>query len=398
MFSDWVALMGVEPEGEAVTCIWSTVELGQLGTSPAVQTGGNSLSCHGPGGFFPDGQVSQIISRGLTSITVSVVAEDSAGEKSPPSSPVTVNLVLPLPVLQIQYPTSNTPIFQNQPFTVIGTARESTVISNANPDGIIHYCLTAPQRLGWAVGGYYSSDLGGWVVGYNDPKTVGNTCSAQLTIPSAGPNTINFFILTADGSDLMKDSKGNPIVAMLTVNVQPSQVIQTTTQAGPALVVTITTGVMQYAGTPPIGPSSAPIQLSGTATGGTPPYTVVWFAKYSWNGPQTVTIVTGSSKDLSYAWSVCPSLGSTAGSAYIFLKVTDANGVTGQAGPIEVNFNCEVAQSLPPFPGLGVTLASLLSLLFAVTAERLTPILHKGPRLRTTRTGFLNRWHSHVTL
>ena len=85
MFSSWATLSGVEPEGEAVTCIWQTAELGQLGTSPAVASG-NSLACHGPGGAFSGNQISQIISGGLTKITVSVIAEDSAGEKSSASN------------------------------------------------------------------------------------------------------------------------------------------------------------------------------------------------------------------------------------------------------------------------------------------------------------------------
>jgi hypothetical protein len=121
--------------------------------------------------------------------------------------------------------------------------------------------------------------------------------------------------------------------------------------------------------------------LTGTVTGGTAPYTVTWFAAYSWNGPQMVTIVTGSSNDLNYAWTVCNSLPNTAGTATVFLKANDANGATGQSPTsVTINYNCEVAQSFPLIPGMSVGLASLLTVLFTITGERLSPVTLKDRR------------------
>jgi hypothetical protein len=212
-----------------------------------------------------------------------------------------------------------------------------------------------------------------------------------MAIPTAGSNTINFFLVNADGTDLMKDNQGNPIVASITVNALPAQVTQTTqsAQVGPPLVVTITTASNAYPAT--INPSSFPIQLSGTVTGGTPPYTITWFAAYTWNGPQMVTIVTGGSNDLNYAWTACPTLGSTAGTATILLKATDVNGATGQSPTsVTITFNCEVIQSLPAVPVMGMGLVSLLTALFAITGERLTPIVLKDRR----GTSFSKSWFS----
>ena len=299
-----------------------------------------------------------------------------------------MNLILPTPLLQIEYPTNGTALTQNQPFNGVGTVREPTVISNSNPNGIVDYCQTQPQNIAWFVGGYFEANIvdvgeGGWT----GAQSSGTGCNSypSLTATNPGQTTIYMALLRTDPqtgnqyiAQTSSDNSASPLnVVEAVVYVQPQTQTATTqtAQAGAPLLVQITIPFSQYSG-PTVTASSGPIQLTGSVTGGTPPYTITWYAQFSWNGQQTVTIVTGGSEVLNYAWTVCSSLSNYAGTANVFLKASDANGATGNspAGPIGVSFNCEVAQSLPPLPGIGVGLVGLLSALFAATGERLTPI------------------------
>lgn len=178
---------------------------------------------------------------------------------------------------------------------------------------------------------------------------------------------------------IAQDNNGNPIFVSVTVTVQ-AQTSQPP-QGGASLVVMIATPAAAYSGNPPITPSSPPIQLSGTVTGGTPPYTITWYAQY---GSSTATIVSGDSSVLNYAWNVgasCSALGFPRGAVLVFLTATDSTSGKGNspARPIQVNVDCQVAQSIPPSLGMGVGLASLLTMLFAVTAEH-TMLQSKGWR------------------
>jgi len=66
--------------------------------------------------------------------------------------------------------------------------------------------------------------------------------------------------------------------------------------------------------------------------------------------------------------------------ASVYLKATDSsNNEGGPAGPIYVNFMCEVAQALPPF---SVAVVSLLTVLFAVTGEQIVVKVRNVPWLR----------------
>jgi hypothetical protein len=240
MFTSWYAGGAFDAEGLKVTCLWQANELGQFGKSAAAEVTvthmgfkGKELGCYGPTGAFSGDLVNNIISGDLTKITVTVIEEDSAGRKSSPSNAVTVNILVPTyPFLQIvqYYPT---PIIQNQAFTITGTASNSTT----------DLCSSTPQLLLWAVDGSYSP--GGWTPGYpNKPSTIGTSCSAQLTIPDSGQHTVNFYIMNANGIDLVKDMDGNPIVVSITINVLASTpTLSLNPTSGPPLpgsVVTLT--------------------------------------------------------------------------------------------------------------------------------------------------------------
>ena len=58
---------------------------------------------------------------------------------------------------------------------------------------------------------------------------------------------------------------------------------------------------------------------------------------------------------------------------------TDAANHEGSAGPVFVSFNCEVAQALPPF---SVAVVSLLTVLFAMTADQFIVKIRNAPWLR----------------
>jgi hypothetical protein len=378
-FSGWVTLSGIDPQGEAVTCIWQTAELGELGTTTAVlASNGQSLSCHGSTSF-PGFDIDKIISEGLTEITVTVVAEDSAGSESSPSNAGSVNIILPTPTLQILCAPCNSQsgtITQNQPFAVVGEGQIDVFANTAYPNGVDDFCNTAPQRLQWSI----------------DYAAVGNNpsgCSATLTITTPGQHMILFFLLTPDLSNMATDSKGNFYIESVTVTVQPqtstttSTTTTTSSQGGLRVMIISPSSPTQYSGSAGVTPSSGPIQLTGfdmtPAPPMTPPITFTWYAQYS---SQTVTIATTGPGNLvisQYTWEVCNTFYNYQGMAFVYLKATDASNHEGSAGPVYVSFNCEVAQAFPPF---SVALVSLLTVLFAVTGDQFIVKVRNAPWLR----------------
>ena len=396
----WGATMSAEPEGETVTCIWMSNEAGQLGTTMA--TGASLLACPSPSlASFP---INQILTKSLHQLTVTVVAEDSAGAKSSPSNAVTVHVLLPTPTLQILYPTppsqgstvSPATIVQNQPFTAHGSATLATTITSSTPNGLLDLCQTEPQNIAWFVGGYYQAlvgegEGGGWV----GAQSSGTSCNPPLTAKSAGQTTITMALITtiAGYPYIAQDNKGNPIYVSVTVHVE-AQTSQPPSE-GTQLSVHITTPSEPATGYRHTPTSNPTVLLAGTVSGGTSPYTATWTAQYE---GKTYTIATLSSRTLlprvpfpDDDWTVCSTLTGIRGVADVFLSVTDSKSVTQHAdnNPIQISLNCQVAQSIPPI--LPVALVSLLTVLFAVTAECNTAIVEMKPWLRSLEKAFILR-------
>jgi hypothetical protein len=376
MLKGWVGdVPGPDPQGESVTCIWDSAELGRLGTQSATEaSNGGSWWCKDPPpSMLP---VDEIISKGLTTLTLTVVAVDSAGSESSPSNAVSVNILFPTPTLRILCAPCNSQsgtITQNQPFAVVGEGQIAVLANSAYPNGVDDLCNTAPQRLQWSI----------------DYAALGNNpsgCSATLTITTPGQHLILFFLLTPDLSNMATDGKGNFYIASVTVTVQA----QTSTPPPPptpsqgGLRVMITSpGPTQYSGSAGITPSSGPIYLTGLdltpAPPMTPPITFTWYAQYL---SQTVTITTTGPGNLvisQYTWKVCNTFYNEQGMASVYLKATDAANHEGSAGPVYVSFNCEVAQAFPPF---SVAMVSLLTVLFAVTGDQFIVKVRNAPWLR----------------
>ena len=383
-----------DPEGENVTCTWMSKEVGELGESPAYNTHNEAYpgsQCAAPPlTSFP---VGKIIAQGLTQLTVYVIAEDAGGEKSQPSDTERLQIILPTPVLTIQYPTNGMSVYQNQPFTSVGTARESTTITSTTPNGIVNLCQTEPQNVAWFIGGYYEQDIvdvgeGGWVGAQNG----GLGCSPSLTAKTVGQTMLYMVLLTTDPQTgnqyILTNSKGNPIQASpITINVLPQP-----TQPQPG-----STGLSLQILTPSESPNSPAhtatsnptVQLQGSLTGGTAPYLVTW--QGTWDG-KTTTIAQGLKvATLNYNWQVCTNgypWFPFYGTIVVTLSATDANHQYATApNSISINFNCAVIGAMPPtYPAAGV--ATLLTLIFAVTADRKTIPQNKPwiPMLRTTKS------------
>lgn len=199
-----------------------------------------------------------------------------------------------------------------------------------------------------------------------------------------------FALATPNLSGLATDNNGNTIETSVTINVQA----QTSTPPPSGLTLSVSviapTAQSENPSTPHTPTSNPIVNLQGTVSGGTPPYTATWTAQYqgsfSQYEGQTYTIASLSSKTLLPAgsppfpdddWSVCNTFANSAGEAVVSLSATASNGATGQGvGPSVIYFNCEVAQSIPQIPV--EALVSLLTLLFTVTAERKT-ILESKP-------------------
>ncbi|MGO9645873.1 MAG: hypothetical protein ACLPY5_14150 [Candidatus Bathyarchaeia archaeon] len=365
-----------DPEGENVTCTWMSKEVGELGESPAYNTHNEAYpgsQCAAPPlTSFP---VGEIIAQGLTQLTVYVTAADAGGKQSQPSNTETLQIILPTPVLSIQYPTSGMSVYQNQPFTSLGTARVSTTITTSTPNGIIDLCQTEPQNIAWYVGGSFEADIvdvgeGGWV----NAQFSGLGCNPTLTAKSSGQTTVYMVLLSTDPQTsnqyIAQTSNGNPLhITSTVINVQPAP---TQPQPGGLSIQIITP--TEPSNSPPHTPTSNPtVELQGTLTGGTAPYLVTW--QGSWDG-QTTTIAKGLKYNtLDYNWQVCmngyPWFGFY-GTITVTLSVIDSKGLTAQATSppgISINFNCAVAQAFPPIPITG-GLAGLLAVLFAMTGER----------------------------
>jgi len=374
-----------DPEGENVTCIWMTKEVGEIGQTPTFNDHDASLpgsTCAPPPlTKWPKDKIASMIGNDLNQLTVTVVA--AAPEiQSATSNAVSVPVILPTPMLSIM--PINFVIVQNQYFPVQG----SVTISSPLLPGLIptDLCQTESQNIEWFVGGSFEANIvdvgeGGWV----NAQSTGSGCNPTLTATSSGQTTVYMVLLSIDPqtgnqyiAQAVNDSPLN--IASVMINVQPQPTTQPTTPPpGPSsLHVGITSPTpSEYSGTPPVSPASGPIQLNGLVTGGTSPYTVTWYAQYS---SQTVTIVTGGSNDLNYAWTVCNSFYNEEGMASVYLKATDSsNNEGGPAGPIYVNFMCEVAQALPPF---SVAVVSLLTVLFAVTGEQIVVKVRNVPWVR----------------
>lgn len=398
----WGATLGADPQGLPVTCTWMSSEVGMLATTMA--TGNSLLACPGPSQTDFYGLYNQIVTMGLNQLTVTVIAQDSAGEKSSPSNAVTVKVLLPTPQLQILCaPCSQPTITQNVPFTVQGRAWVNTVVSSAYPNGIIDRC----QNVGWAVGGSYVADQvesgeGAWV----GAQSGGTGCTTSLTASTPGPTTINLILSATDPQTgeqyVAVDNNGNPIVQSVTVNVQASSTTPPPPPPGataPTVTITMPT---DGPSSPQHTPTSNPVvNLQGTVSGGTPPYTATWTAIY--NG-QTYTIDTFSSSGIhaiglafpNDRWnlassSYCSQYGYVNGLVSIQLSVTDSNQLTGQTGGTtnpdgSANIDCVQIQTISPVPG--AALVSLLTVLFTVTAESKTTLESK-PWLRTSRQIFI---------
>jgi hypothetical protein len=132
--------------------------------------------------------------------------------------------------------------------------------------------------------------------------------------------------------------------------------------------------------------------LQGTVSGGTPPYTATWTATYSGNtytiGTETSQFRVASSGPFpDDSWNIvsyCSQYGFVNGLVSISLSVTDSNQQTGVApNPGSANISCVQTQTIAPMPD--GALVSLLTVLFALTAERKT-ILQGRLTLRILRT------------
>jgi hypothetical protein len=402
--SGWRATVSMEPEGESVTCVWMTKEVGQIGTSTAT---GNPLACPSPveADFYKG--YDQIVAMGLNRLTVFVVAEDHAGEKSDPSNAMSVKLVLPTPQLQILCAPCSPPppIVQNQPFTVQGRATLATPVSSAYPNGINDLCQSEPLNIAWFVGGRFEADIvdvgeGAWTVA----QSGGTGCNAPLVATSPGQTTIYLVLGTTDSQTgnwyIPEDVNSNPIpgrIVSVTVTVQA----QTTPPPPPPpgvskLVVTITSPFEGSSSPQHTRTSNPVVNLQGTVSGGAPPYTATWTATYAGH---SYTISTFSSSgfhpiglpfpndrwDLASS-SYCSTIAYTNGLVTISLSVTDSTHQPPVIAPKSgsANISCIQIQIISPLPG--VALVTLLSVLFAVTAERKT-ILEKKPWLRALGRG-----------
>jgi hypothetical protein len=322
---------------------------------------------------WPKDKITSIVVNGITQLTLSVTCKDAGGVPSAPSNTQIVHVIPPLPTLQIS--PIPPPIFQNQPFSPQGSATISTPLVQSFT-GLVDLCQTEPQNIAWFVGGNFEADIvdvgeGGWV----NAQSSGAGCNPTLVATTPGQTTVTMVLLQTDpqtGNQYIPQSGENPnpaYIQSVTINVQATP---TQPSAG-GLSVQITTS-SEASGSPPHTPSSdTTVQLQGSVTGGTPPYSVTWTG---WWDQVPTTIASGPAvSTLNYNWFVCtngfPWFGRS-GTLKVTLSATDSNGKTAQAySPpyISINFNCIVIQALPPiFPV--TALATLLTLIFVVTADR----------------------------
>jgi hypothetical protein len=387
----------VEPEGESLSCTWTTKEVGDIGTVGPITAGLGDMGAWGFGGQnvsapalsqWPKDKITSIVTNGITQLTLSVTCKDAGGVTSPPSNSQVVHVVLPLPSLAI-FPIQP-PIFQNQQFSAQGSASISTPLVQSFT-GLVDLCQTQPQNIEWFVGGNFEADIvdvgeGGWV----GAQSSGAGCNPTLTATSPGQTTVTMVLLQTDpqtGNQYIPQSGENPnpnYIQSVTINVQPTP---TQPPAG-GLSVQITTP-SEASNSPPHTPfSNTNVLLQGSVTGGTPPYVVTW---QGWWGQGPTTIATGpAASTLSYNWFVCtngsPWYGRS-GTLTVTLSATDSTGKTAQSyspASISINFNCIVTQAMPPLPLTG-GLVTLLTVLFAVTGERLTSRVPTTRRLSGSR-------------
>lgn len=133
-----------------------------------------------------------------------------------------------------------------------------------------------------------------WAVTSGTSVTLGTSVGQSVTVTgiAAGASTVTVTATDSDG-DVATDS------VVVTVTAAPAP----TANAGPDVAVEVGSSVL----------------LSGSATGGTPPYNFQWVQV---SGPtQVISPVTGNTAAISVA-------GTTAGAAVFQLTVTDANGAT----------------------------------------------------------------------
>jgi hypothetical protein len=378
-----------EPEGESVTCLWMTKEFGQIATTPAPVSGtySNLPVCEAPP--ISSLPVGQIIAGDVTSLTVTVVAEDAGGMKSPPSNPITMHIILPTPTLQIQIPIPGATVQSGQPFSGYGKATVPTVISSSNPNGLIDLCQTQSQNIAWFVGGNYEPDIvdvgeGGWV----GAQSGGTGCNPSLTATNTGQTatqtTVYMVLLTTDPQTgnpyVVTDSKGNPVQAQpVTINVLP------TPAPPPPGVTTLSVQIItpsEPGNAPPHTVTSNPtVQLQGSLTGGTAPYTVTWTG--TWDGKTAIIAKGLKYNTLSYNWQVCtngfPWFPYGPGTIIVHLNAVDSSNPQLHAddtSDIQIQFNCVVTGAFPPIFATGA-LVTLLTVIFTVTTERKTQFNYK---------------------
>ena len=374
-----------DPQGENVTCIWMTKEIGEIGQTPAHNDEDSSL----PGDLcglppltaWPTAKIASLIENSITKLTVTVIAENTGGEQSPPSNPVTIPVILPTPTLDIIPITQ--PIFQNNPFNAQGSATITSPLLQSFT-GLINLCQTEPQNIEWFVGGRFEADIvdtgeGGWV----GAQSYGYGCNPALTAKAPGQVTVSMVMISTDpqtgNTYIPETANGNPLyIATTTINVQPAP---TQPQPGGLSIQILTPS--EPSTSPPHTPTVNPtVQLQGSLTGGTAPYTVTW--EGSWDGKSAAIAKGLKYNTLDYTWQVCtngyPWFGFS-GVIYVTLSVVDANGLTAQATTppeISINFNCAVIQVItsPPF---AAGLASLLVVLFVLTGERIAVKVRTHP-------------------
>ena len=365
-----------DPEGENVTCIWTTKEIGEIGQTPSYNTQSTSLpgdTCGLPPlTAWPKDKITSLIENSITQLTVTVTAEDSGGEQSKSSNAVTIPVILPTPTLDIVPITQ--PIFQNNPFAAQGSATITSPLLQSFT-GLIDLCQTEPQNIAWYVGGSFEANIvdvgeGGWV----GAQSYGSGCNPTLTAKASGQVTVYMVLLSVEPQTgnqyIPQTSNDSPLyIASTVINVQPAP---TQPQPGGLSIQILTPS--EPSNVPPHTPTSNPtVQLQGSLTGGTAPYVVTW--EGSWEG-KSATIAKGLKYNtLDYNWQVCTSgypWSGFYGTIAVSLSVVDSKGLTAQATSppeITINFNCEVAQIMTPIPTAD-GLVGLLGVLFALTGER----------------------------
>ncbi|HXX72253.1 MAG TPA: hypothetical protein VEI80_01050 [Candidatus Acidoferrales bacterium] len=408
---DWTAT-APGPQGAQVSCLWFADTLGQIGQSnngdcnlDVYDTGqlvNRILTVGGSGvhrvavtalwsnlpasdvdlGLGFNGNVSVLwglLKTSTPDITLAstAIAHVTGGTAQVASNPVSVTFILPTPQLLILNPLPGATVTEGTPIDAIAHATLATVVSQTNPDGLIHLCLIEPQNFNWFVGGYFEADMvdlsdGSTGGAWTGAVAYGTGCVASLTIPSSGQTatyqaTIYLVLGATDAKSgqwyIPEDLASNPVIPFktVTVNVQP----KTSSAASPPIVQIINPA----SGSGPYGYTST-VTLQGTVSSGTPPYTTAtWTATYH----GSYTIATGPpSSTLNYQWTIgqtaCNGLGlTTQNTVFLSLTVTDSAHATGASQTVPITLNCAYSQSIKPILGVGLT--SLLSV-FAAAEEQ----------------------------